>query len=450
MEESTGIEAMTCHRALRWVTKARFIEEVAKREGGGEAEGRAAWKRQKLGMELMGRSTGTFMMSRSNPLHQHAYVVDEVSMMDLPLVTALFTALPSSAHLILVGDPDQLPSVGVGNVLRDLISSGAVPVMRLTEQLRQLTESTLHLNVRAVNAGRMPQLHEVHPEAGAVSVSSDSLFIRETPDPVPTLQHLVKTLLPSVGVNPLTEMQVLSPIKRGPSGTHALNAHLQALLNPSTALTPSISHHGSAYRVGDRVMQQQNDYERVRSHPAPHASRRGILCSWDALPLCAVRVQEVYNGDIGRVSALELDAGALSVDFPHRRVRYVASELDSITLAWAITVHKSQGSEYRAVVLFVCQQHHIMLFRSLLYTAVSRARNVLVVVGDQAAMARGVWNKDERSRTSALRIRIRRALGMSLDQGAGVVIATPKPAEVQQEEKTADRARLQSRAGAAA
>ena len=393
MEESTGREAMTCHRALRWVTRERYIEE-----GGGGERGKREWKKAKAGMELLGRGSGAFLMSRSNPLHQHAVVVDEVSMMDLPLLTALLSALPSRAHLVLVGDPDQLPSVGVGNVLRDLISAAVIPIHRLTTPLRQLTASTLHLNVRAVNEGKMPQLTPMTPGAGVTSASSDSLFMSESADPLTTLTYVTRTLLPSLGLDPVRDLQVLSPIKRGPTGTIALNLHLQSLLNPSpTPYTPthtptpsSLTHAGTTFRVGDRVMQRLNDYER-----------------------------EVFNGDIGRV--VDVDArgeGELVVEFAHRRrVQYKGVvELDSVGLAWAVTVHKAQGSEWRAVVLYVCRAHAMMLYRSLLYTGVSRAKQVLVVVGSKDALAKGVWRKEERGRRSALRLKLRKAVGKSIEQ----------------------------------
>ena len=392
MEESTGREAMTCHRALRWVTRERFMEEW-----GGE-RGKKEWKKAKAGMEMLGRSSGAFLMNRNHPLHQQAVVVDEVSMMDLPLLTALLTALPSSCHLVLVGDPDQLPSVGVGNVLRDLISAAVIPVCRLTTPLRQLTQSTLHLNVRAVNEGKTPQLTPINPAAvSPPAPTSDSLFIAESGDPLSTLRYLTRTLLPSLSLDPVRDLQVLSPIKRGPTGTIALNLHLQSLLNPSPSpSTPSLTHAGTSYRKGDRVMQRLNDYER-----------------------------EVFNGDIGRVVELSAQGeGQMVVEFAHgRRVTYKGEvELDSVSLAWAVTVHKAQGSEWRVVLLFVCRSHAMMLYRSLLYTAVSRAKQLLLVVGSKEALAKGVWRKEERGRRSALRLKLRRVMGRHTEPDAIVVI----------------------------
>ena len=377
MEESTGREAMTCHRALRWVPQAQFVSHW------GEAHARTEWKKQKAGLELLGKSPGAFLHTRANPLTQAAYVVDEVSMMDLPLLTAFVAALPSQASLVLVGDPDQLPSVGVGNVLRDLISAATVPVCRLTEPLRQLTASTLHSNVRAVNAGRMPQLVEVTGEAPQ---GVDSMFVRDAGvDPLPALRWVTETLCPRVGLDPRRDVQVLAPIKRGAVGTQALNAHMQELLNPPRPGVGAVGYGGVTYRVGDRVVQRWNDYE-----------------------------VEVFNGDIGWVQSVDGE-GEVAVQFPHAVVRYRGAELEGLGLAWAMTVHKAQGSEYGCVVLFCTRAHQFMLYRSLLYTAVSRARRMLVVVGGKDVMVRGLWKKEERGRRTALRLRLRRAAGMTVE-----------------------------------
>ena len=386
MEESTGRQAMTCHRALRWVTRDTFIEE-----GGGGEQGRQEWRKHKLGMELMGESTGSFMQHEGNPLSQHAYVIDEVSMIDLPLLTAYLAALPMPSSLIMVGDPDQLPSVGAGNVLRDLIGSGCVNVLRLTQPLRQGSRSLLNENVRAVNAGRMPALETIDP-ANVTSLPSplaaQGLFIREEADPLPTLRFVIDKLLPSLGLKSRTDLQILSPVKRGSFGTAALNQHLRQLLNPPAASVPSITHLDELYRQGDRVMQRRNDYNK-----------------------------EVYNGDIGTVTHVDTYAAAITVRYPHSIVTYTADELSALLPAYAITCHKSQGSEYPAVVLYCSTQHSIMLYRSLLYTAISRAKQVLLVVGRKDALARGVWKKEERLRYSGLRLRLRRKLGLPLDVG---------------------------------
>ena len=384
---------MTCHRALRWVTKERFLEEW------GEGRGKTEWKSHKVGLELMGKATGAFMMTQSHPLHQHAFVVDEVSMMDLSLLTSMLAAIPPHASVVLIGDPDQLPSVGVGNALRDLISSAVIPVLRLTEPLRQLTASTLHHNVRAVNEGRMPQLTDA--SVTSPPPQSDSLFMREGGvDPLQTLTWITRVLMPAVQLNAQRDLQVLAPIKRGPVGTHALNAHMQALLNPPSPSSPSLTYNGVVYRVGDRVMQGWNDYE-----------------------------AEVFNGDIGRVQRVDVAEGLVTVQYPHTVVGYKGVELEAIGLAWAMTVHKSQGSEYPCVVLICSKQHQFMLYRSLLYTAVSRARRVLVVVGGREALARGVWKREERLRRSALRLRLRRAMGKSVDADPALGGAAPQVKE---------------------
>ena len=386
MEESTGRQAMTCHRALRWVTRDTFIEE-----GGGGEKGRQEWRKHKLGLELMGESTGSFMHHENNPLSQRAFVIDEVSMIDLPLLASYLAAMPTSSSLIMVGDPDQLPSVGAGNVLRDLIGSGCVNVMRLTQPLRQGSLSLLNENVRAVNAGRMPALETIDPTnvpSLPSPLAAQGLFIREEADPLPTLRFVIDNLLPSLGLKPRTDLQILSPIKRGTLGTAALNEHLRELLNPPAANIPSVTHLDEVYRQGDRVMQRRNDY-----------------------------TKEVYNGDIGSVTHVDTRATSITVTYPHSTVTYTADELHALLPAYAITCHKSQGSEYPAVVLYCSPQHSIMLYRSLLYTAVSRAKKVLVVVGRKEALARGVWKREERLRYSGLRLRLRRKLGLPLEVG---------------------------------
>ena len=386
MEESTGRQAMTCHRALRWVTRDTFIEA-----GGGGEQGRQEWRKHKMGLELMGESTGSFMMHEHNPLSQRAFVIDEVSMVDLPLLASYLAAIPTSASLILVGDPDQLPSVGAGNVLRDLLASGCVNVLRLTQPLRQGSLSLLNENVRAVNAGRMPALETIDPN-NVTSLPSASaaqgLFIREEADPLPTLRYVIDRLLPSLGLRPKTDLQILSPIKRGSLGTAALNEHVRQLLNPPAANVPSVTHLDQLYRQGDRVMQRRNDY-----------------------------TKEVYNGDIGTVTYVDPRAAAIHVRYPNCVVEYTADELSALLPAYAITCHKSQGSEYGAVVLYCSTQHSIMLYRSLLYTAISRAKRVLVVVGRKEALARGVWKREERLRYSGLRLRLRRRMGRTAEEG---------------------------------
>ena len=387
MEESTGRQAMTCHRALRWVTRDTFIEE-----GGGGEQGRQEWRKHKLGLELMGESTGSFMHHENNPLTQRAFVIDEVSMIDLSLLASYLAAMPTSSSLIMVGDPDQLPSVGAGNALRDLIASGCVNVLRLTQPLRQGSLSLLNENVRAVNAGRMPVLETIDP-IDVVSLPSPSaaqgLFIREAVDPLPALRFVIDRLLPSLGLKPRTDLQILAPVKRGSLGTTALNQHLRQLFNPPAAGVPSVTYLDEMYRQGDRVMQRRNDY-----------------------------IKEVYNGDIGTVTHVDTRATAVTVAYPHSTVTYTADELDALLPAYAITCHKSQGSEYPAVVLYCSTQHSIMLYRSLLYTAISRAKRVLVVVGRKDALLRGVWKKEERLRYSGTEAATeKRKLGLPLQVG---------------------------------
>lgn len=315
---------------------------------------------------------GRFRRDESHPLGADLVVVDEVSMVDLPLMDALLRALPPEASLVLVGDADQLPSVGPGSVLADLVACGRVPVVRLQEVFRQARQSLIVLNAHRVNRGAFPQLR---PTRG---VRPDFWFL-EAEDPGEVLR-LVKRLcardLPAQGFDPRREVQVLSPMHRGPVGVGNLNRELQGLLNPPLPGAPT----ARGLRPGDRVIQVVNDYER-----------------------------EVFNGDVGQVVEVD-DDGSVVVAFDGRPVRYEPEWLDEIELAYAISVHKSQGSEYPAVIVPLVMQHYVMLQRPLLYTAISRGKRLVVLVGSKRALAIAVRNAQGRTRHGLLRQRLQAAL----------------------------------------
>lgn len=312
---------------------------------------------------------GGFQRGPDSPLEGEGLVIDEVSMVDLPLMAAVLGALPASRFpLVLVGDADQLPSVGPGQVLRDVIASGVVPVARLTRVYRQGRDSGILEAASAILAGQVPQSGE---HAGF-----DDCFLLDRGDAqraVDTVLAVVADRLPANGHDPLVDVQVLTPTRRGALGTQGLNEVLQQRLNPHGR---EIKRGNRAFRVGDRVICTRNRYD-----------------------------VEVFNGDTGRV--VDADKTGLVVDFDGRRVDWVWEELGSLELAYAITVHKSQGSEYPAVVLVLHPSHGIMLRRNLFYTAVTRAKKFLCVVGAQRAWGRAVGfaGGDERHTRLAERLR---------------------------------------------
>ncbi len=314
---------------------------------------------------------GAFQRRRERPLEADHVIVDEASMIDAPLAFHLLDAIPDPARLILVGDDDQLASVGPGRVLHDVILSGRVPVARLEEIFRQAGESRIVINAHRVNRGEMPLIRAV-PEAG-----SDFFFIerREPEEILATLSHLVGERVPrGFGLDPLEEIQVLTPMRRGPLGADSLNRELQELLNPAGERSEATR----SFRVGDRVMQVRNNYD-----------------------------LEVFNGDIGRVESLAEAERRLAVVFDRRRVVYDLADLDQLTLAYACSVHKSQGSEYPCVVMPIHSQHFVLLQRNLIYTAMTRARRLMILVGDPKALALAVRNNRERRRYTRLAARLR-------------------------------------------
>jgi exodeoxyribonuclease V alpha subunit len=343
--EATGSEASTIHRLL----------EYAPHEGG-------------------------FQKDAKSPLDTDMLVVDEASMVDIQLFKALLDALRPGAQLVLVGDIDQLPSVGAGAVLDDVIASGAATVIRLTEIFRQAAESKIVVSAHKINAGELPDL-----ESPDKSATSDFYFIaRDEPEAArATLIELVAERIPQrFGFDAVEDVQVLAPMHRGELGTSALNKALQERLNPKRN-APEITRGERAYRAGDKVMQLKNDYDKL-----------------------------VFNGDIGVILAIDVTEGKLSVDFDGKIASYERQELDQLQHAYAVSIHKSQGSEYPAVVIPLATQHFMMLQRSLLYTAVTRGKQLVVLVGSRRAIALAVRNADAKRRHTWLAERVRAAMDM--------------------------------------
>jgi exodeoxyribonuclease V alpha subunit len=333
MTEQTGLEAKTIHRLL----------EIDPKHGG-------------------------FSRNEENPLDCNLLVVDETSMVDVPLMNALLRAVPRPAGLLLVGDVDQLPSVGPGQVLADIIGSGRVPVARLTEVFRQAAESRIVVNAHRINTGQMPEPPPRGEESDFYVVE-----IRDPEDGVAKLIEMVRERIPRrFGLDPLKDIQVLCPMNRGVLGARNLNHELQRVLNPSPPAT--VERFGWRFSPGDRVMETQNDYDR-----------------------------EVFNGDLGTVSRIDEEEGAVIVNFEGREVIYPFGELDTLVPAFATTIHKSQGSEYPAVVIPVVTQHYQMLARNLVYTAVTRGKRLVVIVGQKKALGIAVRGGQMKPRWTRLR-----------------------------------------------
>ena len=313
-----------------------------------------------------------FQRNEDNPLEADMVIVDEASMLDLLLTNHLLKAIDPASHLLLVGDVDQLPSVGAGNVLRDIIASGKVAVVQLEEIFRQAEGSLIVTNAHRINRGQMPLF--------AKGAKDFFLFVEENPEEAADLiVDLVKTRIPrKFGYHPVDDIQVLSPMYRGAVGVSNLNARLQEALNPPSMAKTERRLAGRLFRLGDKVMQTRNNYDK-----------------------------EVYNGDIGRVVRIDLENQIMVVNIDGRPVPYDFSELDELVHAYAVSVHKSQGSEYPAVVMPVLTQHYLMLQRNLLYTAVTRAKELVVLVGTKKAIAIAVRNDKIAHRHTALDIRLR-------------------------------------------
>ena len=315
-----------------------------------------------------------FTRKESHPLDCDLLVVDEVSMVDVTLMHQLLRALPANAHLLLVGDVDQLPSVGPGMVLQHLIDCDLIPVIRLTEVFRQAAGSRIVTNAHRVNRGELPETDDE---------DSDFYFIeREAPEQaLPTLLKLVSQRIPGkFGLNALNDVQVLSPMNRGLLGVRELNVRLQETLNPTSPHSDSVEKYGSRFQSGDRVMQTRNNYDK-----------------------------NAFNGDIGRIASVNSLERELVVEFEGRNVTYDFGELDELSLAYAITIHKSQGSEFPAVVIPVSTQHYMMLQRNLIYTGMTRGRKLVVLIGEKKALAMAVRNNKMMQRHSGLLERLKQA-----------------------------------------
>ncbi len=314
--------------------------------------------------------TFKFQRDSENPIPAQAIVVDEASMLDLFLANSLVKAIPLDAQLLLVGDTDQLPSVGPGNVLRDLMASGQIPVVRLTQVFRQAQASRIVSNTHRINQGQFPRLESVSDQA-----QSDCLWIgaAEPEQGVQAIEEVITHLIPQRGFEAARDVQVLCPMTRGAVGTRHLNQILQALLNPPSPEKPELTRGGVRLRVGDRVIQQVNDYNRA-----------------------------VFNGDLGVISAIDLEEQAVTVEFADQSVDYDWADLNEIALSWAITIHKSQGSEYPVVILPLYKQHYLMLSRPLLYTGLTRAKQLAILVGPQQAIGLAVRQIKDQQRYTGL------------------------------------------------
>jgi exodeoxyribonuclease V alpha subunit len=372
-----GTGKSTSIRALLMVLRKRRIEvalaaptgRAAKRLT--EATGAVGFQAKTLHRLLeYAPHENIYQRNEENPLPYQFVIIDEVSMIDILLFYHLLKALPSDAHLLLVGDADQLPSVGPGNVLRDLVRSGAIPTVVLTELFRQARESQIVVNAHRINAGQMPSLKR--------EAKGDFFFVVEE-DPI-RAQHLVldfvqRRIPKHYHLNPMSDIQVISPMYRGPLGVNSLNEELQARLNPNALV--SLEWGGRTLRLGDKVMQVRNNYDKG-----------------------------VFNGDVGWIRAINKENATVKVEFLEEAgpllVSYDFNELDEIVLAYAVTVHKSQGSEYPAIVLALVNQHYMLLQRNLLYTAITRAKRLCVIVGQPRALDVAVRNNRVELRNTAL------------------------------------------------
>jgi len=318
---------------------------------------------------LEGDHTGKFSKNEENKLSGDIIIVDESSMIDVILMYNLLKAIPNEMKVILIGDADQLPSVGAGNVLNDIINSKTVPVIKLNKIYRQVKSSKIIINAHKINLGQMPDL--------SVKSNSDFFFIsEENPENIVSqITELCSERLPKTyKVNAITDIQVLSPMKRGLLGTENLNIELQSILNSNPLF---IKRGANKYKLGDKVMQIKNNYDK-----------------------------NVFNGDIGFISDIDLESNTLKVDFDGNSIDYTYQELEELVLSYAITIHKSQGGEFPIVVIPIHFQSRIMLQRNLIYTGVTRARNVVILIGDEKALKYAVQNNVSNDRKTLLKNRL--------------------------------------------
>ncbi len=350
----------------------------------GETCGQEAYTIHRLLETHFDDATGqlVFTHDQSDPLKADAVIVDETSMVDIPLMAALLAGLRSDCRLVLVGDPNQLPSVGPGCLLADLLKSGVIPSISLIEIFRQAAMSAIVRSAHEIHHGIVPQLR---------SFDGDFFFLKRyhPQKAVDTIVELVKTRLPTKMGIPSNQVQVLSPTRRYPTGTVNLNKELQAALNPPAPDKPEKVFGSVTFRLGDRVMQVKNNYDVMWLDPEKGESGLGI-----------------FNGDIGQIVSVEADGASLTVDFDGKQVLYSPEALGELELAYAVTVHKAQGSEYPAVVLACLEAAPMLLTRSVLYTGVTRAKNLFIGVGDERVFARMVENNKPQRRYSALAARL--------------------------------------------
>ena len=370
MSEATGMEAKTIHRLLEF----------------NPADG--------------------YKRNDENPLEGDALIVDECSMIDIILMNNLMKAIPLGMRLVFVGDIDQLPSVGAGNVLRDIIDSQKIPVIRLTRIFRQAQSSRIVMSAHAINRGTFPDLSN--------GKDTDFFFIKndDAEQVATSIVELVKNRLPKAYSMPTNKIQVLTPMQRGVVGASNLNIVLQEAINPSKI---GLNRGGYSFRQGDRVMQIRNNYDK-----------------------------NVFNGDLGYIQAVDMEERTLMVDFDGTLVEYEISELDELTLAYATTIHKSQGSEYPIVVMPVLMNHYVMLQRNLIYTGITRAKKICVLIGSTKALAYAIHNMTVLKRNTKLKERLNPLLAVAKEDkvissekdGLGYEIGKESPLGMVAEEKT--------------
>ena len=339
MTETSGMEAKTIHRLLEYQP----------------AEG--------------------YKINEDKPLQGDVLIIDECSMIDIILMYNLLKAVPEHMTVILIGDTDQLPSIGAGNVLRDIIGSDVIPVVKLERIFRQAQGSRIVMNAHRINRGEFPDISNRKDSSGQ---PSDFFFISDD-EPEHALAQIVplcqKRLPTAYHLDPINDIQVLTPMQRGVIGAMSLNKELQNALNPGTIM---LYHGGTEYRLHDKVMQLKNNYDKG-----------------------------VFNGDIGIVSAIDTEERELTVDFDIGQVVYDITELDELTLAYATTIHKAQGSEYPVVVMPILMTHFVMLQRNLIYTGITRAKKLLVLIGSRKALSYAIRNNNVLNRNTKLSVRLR-------------------------------------------